>query len=1623
MDVGKNSIVSLNGGIKLKDPSTFRRWSQYIRRYAINRGVWELVDPYPSQDLVDQKKTELPPEPRIPPRPTYQQFLPVSAEGETPTKDEIKEAKSIAKEEQQQWRDDQVFVKEDHAKWERLRKGVNEVIELLYITTEEKHTAKLSSCNSAREMIRYLATYYNRVDSNREEVFSKWCKRGTSGPRRDQDVLEWLDEWEDLRQEIKYYSLESESNHPRKFLMSVKEILPIWWANKHEQIIVGNKGKASIDDLLTSFRATYMEMKRTKPQGRAGSTPPQYSLATSTWQGHNEAKPDDEKKDTKPYRNRPCPCGRKNHPVAECYTLNEAIRPEGWKVLPSQQKTVDTAFKKDPNWKKWVDEKIAAYNDKKIAQDDTDKPQIRKGKESGESSAVALASQLNTGEVEMKYALHGVWSTQTKENLSQTDWALDSASSANVCNDRRRFVEFRHEAGFLKTGDGKTAYEGFGTAVMIGMDPLTGQPRCMKVSECYYSPRFHINLISLSKIMRKGFWWDTRKGCVNTAAGDPLLAVYQHGERDIFLFYQPELQKNAFSSYKNLYGKEWKKAEESVNAVRNSAKPLAAPAATKEVWHRRLGHVYQGAIKMLPELVEGITIKENREEKEPGDLCTVCHLMRAPKQLSRRPIGKHYGRCGRVYFDLIYMQMAWNKHCWITHFYVEGIQFHWAVSHTSKDGCQDAIRAFVAFAIRWLDLPIKVFHSDNERSVNRPIEEMLTEFGFIHTFTVPYSPEMNGPGERSGSLIVQRIRALLFEGNIPWKLWPETLQAAIWLINRTPTRGSNGKWFIPWDEARSFAQGHKPKISLANVKLYGSLAYCRAQKIPDGDKLSPRAQIGYLVGYIASNIWKIWFPRTGEVRHVRDAVFDENRRYSPDTPEINPVEMPQQSEIIPVDREGQSLLQAIHEAVSIQTVSPDDSGIAEDNEPLPVEEEDEPLSGEEDTHSDEGVRDEQDQPEKPDGNQYRFITPPYEDSAADQGVDDEEMAADADREDEAIQRTPDSTILISAGREDVDPTPEPILPLAIDGLSTDNIVEGQRIRKPRRDNDYVYSTESTGHQDENEQIWIEEDTPKTLEAFAAGLTTPMPSDVRHKDDLPPPPKYYKDVWNHPLRDAFIKAMSIEIDGLKSKDTYEEVDLPKDRGVQVLPLMWVYAYKFDKNGFLLKCKARICVRGDLQHVTAEEKRAATLAARTGRMIFALVAGFDLDLRQRDATNAFLNSFLRKPVYTYLPEGMKKKGQGWKLLRALYGLRIAPRLWQKDAAAVLKKLGLEQVAEDPCVFVTQDIIVFFYVDDILIASHKSAAERAQALERELERHWVLTDQGDAEWFLGIRILRDRTIKKLWLVQDTYIASVAERFHLTSKAPVSTPGSATELESNQGIATPEFTHLYQQKIGSVQYATCNTRADAAKMASYLAQFLTNPSQAHMNAADRLIVYLNTSRYRAIAFGPVDDDDKVVRISSDASYGDHADRRSSAGYICSIFGGPVDWKAVKQKTVTKSTTDAELLSLSDTGSMVQWWMRLFGRIGFKPPGNLAIQCDNKRTIDLVTSEDTPFDTNLRHVDIHGHWLRQEVQAGRVHVKWVPSSSMMADGLTKLLPRQRHADFVKLLGMEDVKHLIDEER
>jgi hypothetical protein len=145
---------------------------------------------------------------------------------------------------------------------------------------------------------------------------------------------------------------------------------------------------------------------------------------------------------------------------------------------------------------------------------------------------------------------------------------------------------------------------------------------------------------------------------------------------------------------------------------------------------------------------------------------------------------------------------------------------------------------------------------------------------------------------------------------------------------------------------------------------------------------------------------------------------------------------------------------------------------------------------------------------------------------------------------------------------------------------------------------------------------------------------------------------------------------------------------------------------------------------------------------------------------------------------------------------------------------------------------------------------------------------------------------------------------------------------------------------------------------------------------------------------------------VASDASFADNSlDRKSSQAYAMKLFGSLIGWRANKQDTVTTSTTEAELLALSQAAKEGQYISRLLRELTVRlDDHSIEIQCHNTQTIRLVNEEITRLQTKLRHVDIHNHWLRQEVLK-RIRVVHTRSRDMIADSLTKALPNE---DFVR---------------
>jgi hypothetical protein len=563
------------------------------------------------------------------------------------------------------------------------------------------------------------------------------------------------------------------------------------------------------------------------------------------------------------------------------------------------------------------------------------------------------------------------------------------------------------------------------------------------------------------------------------------------------------------------------------------------------------------------------------------------------------------------------------------------------------------------------------------------------------------------------------------------------------------------------------------------------------------------------------------------------------------------------------------------------------------------------------------------------------------------------------------------------------------------------IISGKRNRKPRDLDNFAI------------QSYAARLGPEPLVDYLRAFSTQTPSIPAgidevpriHQSQLPLLPKTMKQLDTHMFSSQFRRAQEIEWRDLRAKGVFRKTDKTKTTADgEVLPLMWVFTYKTDSDGYLSRFKARLVVRGDLQ-APLDNTYAATLAIRNFGALIAIANYFNLELKQYDVPTAFLNAEIDRTLYAETPEAFRHtEGEIIRVIRALYGLKESPILWYNELRRELIKLGLKPVNGFPCLYTSHWLILFVYVDDIVMAFHQLNTHLHKSFEQDLVDLYNIKAMGDLTWFLGIRIVRDRVLHKTWLVQDAFI--------------------------DKSIEEPDTTRtkLYQQLVGSLAYIAVWSRPDVARTHVVFACHLTNPGQSHVSKIRQTWRYLLSTKALALeAFANAQDmaeylsddptyHDPLFFESSDVSYADEPEtRRSSQGYAFKFGGLMIDWKSTVQRTVTKSTTESELLSLSLAASQMEEWMRFFAGINLKIDCTPTIWCDNQQTVGIVTKQHDKLHTKVKHVDIHQLWIRQEVTASRINVQWVPTDRMPADGLTKILPKQKFTEFIRQLGLVEI--------
>jgi hypothetical protein len=428
----------------------------------------------------------------------------------------------------------------------------------------------------------------------------------------------------------------------------------------------------------------------------------------------------------------------------------------------------------------------------------------------------------------------------------------------------------------------------------------------------------------------------------------------------------------------------------------------------------------------------------------------------------------------------------------------------------------------------------------------------------------------------------------------------------------------------------------------------------------------------------------------------------------------------------------------------------------------------------------------------------------------------------------------------------------------------------------------------------------------------------------HRNDLLVESRYWRQMLRHRFSQEFQMTVQKEFFELKKRDIFSWV---KKANQSRIFLIWVFKYKFDTDDYLKKFKTRLCVKDDLQS-TNQNIYAITLIAKTFRALMIISIVFDLKIWQYDVVSVFINNEIDEELYSESSNEFFRLDHCWKLNKTLYELKQVSILWYRNLITILKNLNLQSISKINCLFVNDWLILFFYVDDIMTICMRENVNRMRFFEKSLMKRFEMRILSELKWFLEIRITRDRANRKIWLCQDSYINKIVTKFHLKemkcSKISFANLLRINEIAEN---SNSQRIYVFQQRVRSLNFAAVISRSNIIFATAKLVQFLKNSNSNHVTIANRIITYFNDIKNLIIEFSK--NSSEIFLFASDAAFADdELIRKSSNNYLFKLYDDSIDWRAVKQVTMTTFSIETKWLILSRIAKKAIWWRRFFESI-----------------------------------------------------------------------------------------------
>lgn len=267
------------------------------------------------------------------------------------------------------------------------------------------------------------------------------------------------------------------------------------------------------------------------------------------------------------------------------------------------------------------------------------------------------------------------------------------------------------------------------------------------------------------------------------------------------------------------------------------------------------------------------------------------------------------------------------------------------------------------------------------------------------------------------------------------------------------------------------------------------------------------------------------------------------------------------------------------------------------------------------------------------------------------------------------------------------------------------------------------------------------------------------------------------------------------------------------------------------------------------------------------------------------------------------------------KALYVLKQSPRLWYKHLSEFLfTKLGLYRLHADHNIFVTsqgiQGFIITTFIDDFNSYAPAGSGIIKQ-IKRELAAVFDMLAIRPLAFYVGLKVIHDYKQKTIKLLQPGYIEKLFDQHGMLKAKTTKISIRETPLIPYKKPVSSNKKTKDGAKIGSIMYAIVEIRINIAFTTSMVSCFAKNPGPDHFNAVDQILRYLAGSQGRGIIF---EREPELCLVGySDSDYaGDHANRKSTSGFVFFLNEVPISYGSKKQAVIVFSSTEAKYVALN---------------------------------------------------------------------------------------------------------------